>query len=107
MPFSSKDLFICTQAPEVTCVILDGAATIQMLTPGTAKIFGEYAKEVFIPFGLSQYKSATRLDLVWDRYLPQRMTREKPDKGVRRRVDTLFAVPGQWHNCLRVDKNKR
>ena len=59
-----------TQAPEVTCVILDGAAIVQMLTPGTAKTFGEYANEVFIPFVLSQYTSATPLDLVWDRYLP-------------------------------------
>ena len=59
-----------TQAPEVTCVILDGAAIVQMLHPGTAKTFGKYAKEVFIPFVLSQYKSTTQLDLVWDQYLP-------------------------------------
>jgi len=98
-----------TQAPEVTCVILDGAAIVQMLKPGTAKTFGEYAKEVFIPFVLSQYKSATRLDLVWDRYLPESlksMTREKRGRGVRRRVGTSVAVPGQWQNFLRVDQNK-
>ena len=59
-----------TQAPEVTCISLDGAGIVQMLNPGKAKTFGEYAKNVFIPFVLSQYKSATRLDLVWDRYLP-------------------------------------
>ena len=37
-----------TQAPEVACVILDGAAIVQMLKPGMAKNFGEYAKDVFI-----------------------------------------------------------
>ena len=49
---------------EVTCVILDGAAIVQMLMPGTAKTFGEYANEVFILFGVFQDKSATQLDLV-------------------------------------------
>lgn len=98
-----------TQAPEVTCVILDRAVIVQMLKPGTVKTFGEYAKEVFIPFVLSQYKSATRLDLLWDRYLPESlksMTREKHGKGVRRRVGTSVAVPGQWQNFLCVDENK-
>ena len=98
-----------TQAPEVTCIILDGAVIAQMLRPGTANTFGEYAKEVFIPFVLSHYKYATRMDLVWDRYLPnslKSMTREKRGKGVRRRVGTSVAVPGQWQNFLRVDENK-
>ena len=98
-----------SQAPEVTCVILDGAAIVQMLNPGTAKTFGEYAEKVFIPFVLSQYKSATRLDLVWDRYLPgslKSMARESRGKGVRRRVGHSVAVPGQWQNFLRVDENK-
>ena len=70
-----------------------------MLKPDeTVKTFGEYAKEIFIPFVFSQYKSATRLDLVWDRYLPESlksMTREKRGKGVRRRVGTSVAIPGQ------------
>lgn len=34
------------------------------------------------------------------------MTREKRGKGVRHRVGTSVAVPGQWHNFLRVDENK-
>ena len=80
-----------------------------MLRPGTANTFGEYAKEVFIPFVLSHYKYATRMDLVWDRYLPnslKSMTREKRGKVVHRRVGTSVAVPGQWQNFLRVDENK-
>ena len=47
-----------TQAPEVACVIIDGAAIAQMLKPGMAKNFGEYDKNVFISFVFSQYKSA-------------------------------------------------
>jgi len=81
-----------------------------MLNPGTAKTFGEYAKDVFIPFVLSQYKSTTRLDLAWDRYLPESLkntTRERRGKGVPRRVGTSVAVPGQWQNFLRVNENKQ
>ena len=37
-----------TQAPEITClcVILDGSAIVQMLNPGIAKNFIEYAKDL-------------------------------------------------------------
>jgi hypothetical protein len=74
-----------------------------MLTPGTGKTFGEYTIEVFVPLDLSQYKSATRLDLPESL---KSMTRENRDKRVRRRVGTVVAVPGQRQNCLRVDENK-
>ena len=66
---------------------------------------------LLIPFVLSQYKSATRLDLAWDRYLPgslKNTTRERRGKGVPRRMGpgTSIAVPGQWQNFLRVNENK-
>jgi len=86
-----------TQAPEVSCVILVGAAIVQMLNPGTAKTFGEYAKKVFNPFILSQYKSATRS--------LKSMNQERCGKGVHRRVGPSVAAPGQWQNFLRVDEN--
>ena len=38
-----------TEAPDVTAVALDGAAIVQMLKPGSAKTFSEYAHSVFIP----------------------------------------------------------
>ena len=64
---------------------------------------------LLIPLVLSQYKSTTRLDLVWDRYLPgslKNTTRERRGKGVPRRVGTSVAVPAQWQNFLRVHENK-
>jgi hypothetical protein len=39
-----------TPALEVTCIILDWAAFLQMLQSGTAHNFGEYAKDIFLPF---------------------------------------------------------
>ena len=35
--------------PNVSAVIIDGAAVVQMLKPGTAKTFQEYSEVVFRP----------------------------------------------------------
>ena len=35
--------------PNVTAKLIDGAALVQMLSPGNSKTFGEYAKNVFFP----------------------------------------------------------
>lgn len=43
-----------SEAPKVTNVVIDGAALVQMLKPGAAKIFEEYAHQVFIPYILGQ-----------------------------------------------------
>ena len=39
-----------SEAPSVTNVVLDGAAVIQVLKPGAAKTFEEYAHQVFLPY---------------------------------------------------------
>ena len=42
-----------TAAPEASPLVdaqfLDGAAVVQMLNPGTAKTFLDYAEQVFLP----------------------------------------------------------
>ena len=43
-----------SEAPSVTNVVLDGAAIVQMLKPGAAKTFEEYAHQVFLPYVLGQ-----------------------------------------------------
>ena len=53
-----SDLLVCledlseaqSEAPSVTIVVLDGAAIIQMLKPGAAKTFEEYANQMFLPY---------------------------------------------------------
>ena len=56
-----------------------------LMSTDSVKTFENYAKQIFIPFVFSQYQTATRLDLVWDHYLPgslKIMTRENSGKGV-------------------------
>ena len=80
-----------------------------MLKPATTKSFNEYAHEVFKPYILSKFQQTMRLDLVWDRYLPDSLkgtARAKRGKGVRRRVVGGASIPGNWASFLRVDDNK-
>ena len=114
---SKSDLLVCleghaepqSEAPTVTAVVLDGAVIVQMLKPGTAKTFEEYAQQVFIPYVVRQFQHVSRLDLVWDSYRADSLnasTREQRGKGVRRRVVDSAVIPGNWQSFLRVDSNK-
>ena len=49
---------------------VDGAAIVNMLAPGTTKTFSEYATQVFLPYVTSQLQHASRVDVVFDEYLP-------------------------------------
>ena len=66
--------------------ILDGAAIINMLQPGTVKTFQNYATHVFVPYITSQLQYVSRLDIVWDVYVPKSLkadTHSKRGKGLR------------------------
>ena len=58
--------------PTIQVNILDGAAIINMLQPGTMKTFQNYATDFFVPYITSQLQYIYRLDIVWDVYLPER-----------------------------------
>jgi len=76
-------------ASAVDAIVLDGAAIVQMLNPGTSKTFQEYATTVFASYINSQLQKTNRIDLVWDVYLPsslKRTARDKRGKGTRKRV---------------------
>ena len=95
--------------PTVDAIILDGAVAVHMLHPGTAKIFQEYADFVFGPYIFSQIDKTSRVDVVWDVYLPESLkgtTRQKRGKGVRRRVSPSTTILKRWKDFLRVDDNK-
>ena len=71
------------------CIVLDGAVIVHLLPTAEVSTFQEYADKVFIPYLSQQLQHATRVDVVWDRYLPDSLkesTREKRGKGVRRKV---------------------
>ena len=68
-------------------VFVDGAVIVQMLHPKDARNFSKYASNVFIPYITSQLHHATRLDLVWDKYVEHSLkvtARGKCGKGVCR-----------------------
>lgn len=114
---SKADLLHCLESdlpehndtPVVDAIIIDGAALVQMLNPGTSKTFQEYAENVFAPHVSALLKRNRRVDLVWDVYLPESLkasTREKRGKGTRKRVASTTVMPKNWKDFLRVDENK-
>ena len=85
-----------TEPSTIDVTILDGAAIVQLLAPGTVRTFFEYAQHVFIPYVKKQLENTTRLDIVWDVYRPDSLkgtTGQKRGKGVRRRVEGSSAMP--------------
>ena len=83
-------------APVADATILDGAAVVQMLNPGTSRTFQEYGERVFAPYIYAQLEKSSRIDLVWDVYLPDSLkasTREKRGKGTRKRVAPSTVMP--------------
>ena len=93
----------------ITSIVLDEAVIVQILKPGTAKNFDEYAQDIFIPYMSSKLQTASSLDLVWNSYNPDSLkssARAKHGKGVQRRVVPAAAISGNWHNFLQEDSNK-
>ena len=96
-------------SPRVQVNIIDGAAIVNMLRPGAAKKFSDYAEQVLTPYIVSQLQHVSRLDVVWDDYFPESLkaeTRSRRGKGVRRRVEPCNTIPGNWQEFLRIDDNK-
>jgi len=78
-----------TDCSTVQAIVLDGAAVVQMLHPGQCRTFSGYADKVFMPYVVSWLMKVSRLDLVWDQYLPGSLkaaTQEKRGSGVRQSV---------------------
>lgn len=95
--------------PHTDVLLLDGAAIVHMLEPGTAKTFKDYCQDVFIPYLLNKLQNVKRLDIVWDIYKAdslKSMTRDIRGHGTRRRVADNTEIPKSWKQFLRVDDNK-
>ena len=82
-----------------------------MLKPRHCKTFIEYASEILVPYILSQLRHKSRLDLVWDNYAKtgslKETARGNRGKGTRRHVTPNGHLPGNWHDFLRVNDNKK
>lgn len=91
------------------CIVLDGAVIVHILPTTGATTFCEYADEIFIPYLTKQLEQTTRIDIVWDTYLPDSLkegTREKRGKGIRRKVTSHAKLPSNWKDFLRDSNNK-
>ena len=81
-----------------------------MLRPGTARtLFEQYSAEVVIPYVKKFLENSNRVDVVFDRYIPNSLkatSRHKRCSGARRRVGCGVKIPQDWHDFLRVDDNK-
>ena len=96
-------------SPEVKVIILDGAAIINMLRPGRANTFDEYASQVVLPNITSQLKHTSRIDVVWDEYRTDSLkadTRQKRGRCISQRVEPSSSIPGNWQGFLCTDENK-
>ena len=62
---------------------IDGTVAVQMLHPGPAKTFQDYADAVFLPYVSRHLETAERVDVIWDIYIRNSLkaiTREKRGK---------------------------
>ena len=96
--------------PEVSAILVDGAAVVQLLKPGMAKTFQDYSQNVFISYIAKLLAKVSRVDVIWDIYQQfslKSSTRERRGTGRRRKVLPAVTLPRHWQEFLRVDENKR
>ena len=96
--------------PEITAHVIDGVAIVNMRKPKIAKTFGEYAEINLLPYFISKLEHVSRLDIVWDQYLPKSLkehARKVRGEGTRRRVLESTTIPRNWAEFLRSSDNKK
>ena len=95
----------------MTCLVVDEPALIHHCPPGKSKTFQDYSRLCFLPKDLSMLRNIKRLDITWDRYLPNSLkssTREKQGRGIRIHVLPSNPMPSNFKEFLLVaDKNVR
>ncbi len=77
LPSTKSDLLKCLEQPEqpeppsnFDCIVMDGAVVVHLLPTDGVSTFKEYADKVFIPYLSKQLEKAERIDVVWDKYVP-------------------------------------
>ena len=80
-----------------------------MIRPVQRKTFAHYAAKIFMPYITSHFSQVTRLDLVWDQYLPDSLlsaARAKRRSGVRLHVMPSGSLLRNWSEFIHNDDNK-
>ncbi len=71
----------------MNAMIIEGSVAVNMLNTGSCKTFNDYAETVFVPYVMGKLEHVSRLDIVWDVYIPSSLkasTRAKRGQGKRR-----------------------
>uniref|UniRef100_H3B0T6 Uncharacterized protein n=1 Tax=Latimeria chalumnae TaxID=7897 RepID=H3B0T6_LATCH len=95
--------------PEATAVVIDGLVVVHVTKPGISKNFGQCSQAVFQPIIVAQLWTASRVDVIFDKYVPDSLkaeTREKHGTGNRVKVASATPIPKDWNAFLQVDENK-
>ena len=67
----------------------------------------EYSQEMIIPYTTSQLETVSRLHIVWDKYLTNRLKQSIVEHTVALRRDKEGApIPANWEAFLRSNANK-
>ena len=66
--FETLAPFVQESLQEISAVILDGAAVVQMLKPIGVTTFEQYALDIIKPYIMSQLNTDERVDIVWGTY---------------------------------------
>ena len=92
-----------TKTPDATCIVLDGAAIIQMMKPAQLpRHLMNMPSRYSYQFISSQLRSVLRMNLVWDTYKDDSLkgtARAKRGKGVRKqgcRTKKLAEISAGW-----------
>ena len=97
IPCIEKTIETSDDKPAPYVLILDGAATVQMLTPRLCKTFLEYSDKIFLPYLSNSVENVQRLDV----------TRAQRGKETRKRVLPSATMPQNWQTFLRSEENKK
>ena len=91
------------------CIVLDGVVVVHFLPTKAVNTFNVCADKVFVPYINNQLQGCTRVDIVWDLYLPDSLkesTQEKRGRGVWRKVSGPTKIPGNL-DFLHDPNNKK
>ena len=107
----SKYAEVRYQEPDITALVIDGAALVQMLPPRKSTTFGDYCRHEFFSKLHSKIKQSSleRIDVVFNVYREKSikaLTRGKRGTGARKRVTDKTPITRKWQNFLRVNENK-
>ena len=109
MPGSKSDLMNCfeecnTDIPaenniSIDCIVLDGAAIVNMITPTGVTTFQQYADEKFTPFIRRKLQNIKRIDIVWDVYIKNSLKSSARQKRGNNQHLNVFNVKFKFSLC--------